>query len=1239
MANFEASKPNKEQNKPCIRCLTFLAEDDTKYELNSVIDSGASCNLINYNCPILRAQAFDIIEQKFELSGAFGGSQHIVGKILLRVIIGKNTEMIEFYVVKNAIFSCLLGYPTIVRLNMQIIADKVYCKNKKLVGRMSENSIHLIDTIKNKKTYFVDLANVLEPNSIFFDTNEQLLPILTNKITVEKDTDLKLIHYEDIKTENGLSEIPINENLNQISIESLIEERWNKDMFGLSDEINFRYRTKLKNIILEFSDIFAKTNKDLGSLPRDEKFEYLQEFTVSEPPSVKLYPIDDKKKRIINEEIRKLRDMNILEPIDTNVITSNMLVVPKKGTDELRVVIDLRTVNTVTKPSNLTLPRIDDIMREMSGRKFYLSTDISKAFWSCFVPECQRRWYTVCDPLTRETLAFTRMPMGHRNSAVVFQKIVDSTLGRGLENIFKIYIDDIIGAVDNFDEGLRHLRIIFERLRKFNYKINVKKTVLFSDHLNAFGFHISEKGIRPLNERIDAINCIESPKTRKQIQSTLASFNYYRNHIRNYSQLTSNLYKLTSDKVKFHWNEEHEKDFQALKAAFTNSILLTTPDTSKSYILETDALVNAVGAVLKQWCEKEQVEKIVAINSQVLPQPERLWSISNLELKAVYTGLLKFERLIGHNFIEIRTDNTSVFFTLKSKLDQIEITKRTPALRMLLYISQYNYEVKHVRGISASFLMVDLLSRLNMEDTLDATLALGTNSKQSLLNIRAIKGGEIDANTNKLIAINTIQKGDDVLTKIQPDLPVQEIINGIKLAQLSSKKCINLLKIPGSKYKVKENSIYRITKHGDFIYCPPHYAWNLIKIIHRHESARQTLEKISRLEIWIENKYQIVASYVGHCNICDPARSKAIRDVHSNTIPRPTNPFQTLQIDLMQFGQDIHVLVCVDSFSHFIIAKVLENSNSRSIRDKVLEVITTFGLPQVIVSDNAKNLNSELFKDLYDSLGILHRNSTPYNSRGNSLCELAIRRIQEQTRIYQPPSNELKSYLNIITFKLNTEKRPNKKFSAFEILFHREMSWMRQIPDLSTSKRKTLSKELSQLYNDAEKIRDQVLKEIQSRRSKTILEEKMKNYIKKGDLVRIKKLQKVNEKKKTFHPFSDEIYKVINNNRFTKTVLLQEVVKDVMMQPKMLKVHIRFLSRLRPGPLLDEDDEVDQESLKVITDEKQSVEKTWEKEKLLVDDKSSNKDENVRNKKDNSSNKINGAPAKVHPMSLRKRKF
>ena len=118
----------------------------------------------------------------------------------------------------------------------------------------------------------------------------------------------------------------------------------------------------------------------------------------------------------------------------------------------------------------------------------------------------------------------------------------------------------------------------------------------------------------------------------------------------------------------------------------------------------------------------------------------------------------------------------------------------------------------------------------------------------------------------------------------------------------------------------------------------------------------------------------------------------------------------------------------------------MENSYSRRIRVKLLEIITTFGLPQVIVSDNGRNMNSQIIAELYEALGIIHRTSTSYNSRGKRLCELAMRRIQEQIRIYSPTNDELYSFLNIKTFKLNTEKGVTKKYSAFEALFHREMS-------------------------------------------------------------------------------------------------------------------------------------------------------------------------------------------------------
>ena len=180
--------------------------------------------------------------------------------------------------------------------------------------------------------------------------------------------------------------------------------------------------------------------------------------------------------------------------------------------------------------------------------------------------------------------------------------------------------------------------------------------------------------------------------------------------------------------------------------------------------------------------------------------------------------------------------------------------------------------------------------------------------------------------------------------------------------------------------------------------------------------------------------------------------------------------------------------------------------------------------------------------------------------------------MQEQTRIYQPTEETLKNYLNVLTFKLNTEIRPGNKYSSFQKLFHREMSWIRQIPDLSKTKKMTLNEDLRRLYNDAEEIRNNVLLEITNKRSARKIDENFKNFIKNGDLVRIKKLQKVNEKKKTFHPFSDEIYEVRELNKFTNTALLREKNDDKTIQPKFVKMHVRFLSRLRQGQLQNEDD-------------------------------------------------------------------
>ena len=230
-----------------------------------------------------------------------------------------------------------------------------------------------------------------------------------------------------------------------------------------------------------------------------------------------------------------------------------------------------------------------------------------------------------------------------------------------------------------------------------------------------FGFILDKNGVKPDESRIQKLLKVPEPTNKKEMLSFLASLNFYREHIPKFSGLASNLYAITGKKSKFFLDENLKADFKSLKVGLANNILLNTIDESKNFILETDASTTGIGSVLKQIDDMGE-EKIIAVDSSSLKGAERMWAIASLELKACYNGLLKYEKIIGNKMVTLRVDNKSLFYLLKSKLAEVEISKRTPACRMLLYISTFFYNVEHKKGDDHTFRLCDLLSRMYEHD-------------------------------------------------------------------------------------------------------------------------------------------------------------------------------------------------------------------------------------------------------------------------------------------------------------------------------------------------------------------------------------------------------------------------------------------------------------------------------------------------------------------------------------------
>ena len=163
----------------------------------------------------------------------------------------------------------------------------------------------------------------------------------------------------------------------------------------------------------------------------------------------------------MREEVRTLAEQGILKPSLSP--WSSPMVSVRKPDGTVRLCIDYRQINKVTTPDPFQIPLIDDLLDSLSEAKFISKLDMTKGFYQIPVAEKDKDKTAFCTPWGK--YAFTRMPFGLRNAPATFQRCMNVVL-EGLEEFTGAYIDDVIVYSNSWEEHLRHLREVLDRLRK-----------------------------------------------------------------------------------------------------------------------------------------------------------------------------------------------------------------------------------------------------------------------------------------------------------------------------------------------------------------------------------------------------------------------------------------------------------------------------------------------------------------------------------------------------------------------------------------------------------------------------------------------------------------------------------------------------------------------------------------------------------------------------------------------------
>ena len=155
------------------------------------------------------------------------------------------------------------------------------------------------------------------------------------------------------------------------------------------------------------------------------------------------------------------------------------------------------------------------------------------------------------------------MPFGLCCAPAQFQQLMEKVL-EGLEDFVGCYLDDIVIYSRSPKEHVRHLQIVFDRLREHKLRMRKSKCNFFCDTIKYLGFIVDKDGIKPDPAKVEALKKLPIPTAVKEVRSFLGMTGYFRRFCPWYSRTASPLTNLTRKNAQFIWSQECELAFRTL---------------------------------------------------------------------------------------------------------------------------------------------------------------------------------------------------------------------------------------------------------------------------------------------------------------------------------------------------------------------------------------------------------------------------------------------------------------------------------------------------------------------------------------------------------------------------------------------------------------------------------------------------------------------------------------------------
>ena len=137
-----------------------------------------------------------------------------------------------------------------------------------------------------------------------------------------------------------------------------------------------------------------------------------------------------------------------------------------------------------------------------------------------------------------------------------------------VEKTIKVFMDDFSVSGNSFEDFLENLRSMLVRCEETNVVLNWEKCHYMVQEGIILGHQISTRGIEVDRAKIEAIEKLPPPSSVKGIRSFLGHAGFYRQFIKDFSQIAKPLSSLLVQGTPFDFDEQCVQAFSILKDRF-----------------------------------------------------------------------------------------------------------------------------------------------------------------------------------------------------------------------------------------------------------------------------------------------------------------------------------------------------------------------------------------------------------------------------------------------------------------------------------------------------------------------------------------------------------------------------------------------------------------------------------------------------------------------------------------------